>query len=91
MLSSHLLDTKDRLVKIAPNPFAKGGARLAYYGMDVTPYPAMGPTGAGNTEAFLLKAIPCRMQEIFVRPYVCLYPHQTLWPRPGLGLLVQAP
>ena len=40
---------KDRLLKIAPRPFAKGGARLAYYGCDVTPFRAPGAADGSSS------------------------------------------
>ena len=41
---------KDRQLKIAPSPFAKGGARLAFYGCDVTPFPGKESSTATASE-----------------------------------------
>ena len=48
---------KDRLLKIAHNPFAKGGARLAYYGTDVTPF----QSGVSNSPTAPVQATEDRL------------------------------
>ena len=42
-----VVNKKDRQLKIAPHPFAEGGARIAYYGCDVTPFPGRSDASTG--------------------------------------------